>query len=162
GPDGAVVEASARSIRGGDRGPAIGRGIVAGARVEGDRIAADVAAPSPDDHLGSGPDGGMLPASGRRVEARDGGPAVVLGVVAATGIERGVLVGAAPNDHLRAGPDRRVLVAGSGSTGGRHRGPTLRDAVTAASVQSSAILVGDIAAPNDHLLTGPDRRVLVA
>src|SRR5678815_2197578 len=101
----------------------------------------------------------------RGLHHRDWRPCVGGGIVAPPVAEEELLliVKASPHEHPRARPDSGVNAAGSRSTGHSHRGPGIRNGVITSTGRNGVRIVGaveDRAAPDKHLGTGPDRRVI--
>lgn len=106
-----------------------------------------------NDHIGAGPNGGMILTSARGQHRGHGFPRIVRDIVSSAVAEVIDTVGAAPNQDFGAGINHRVPKTWIGSIHGRHCGPSIGGRIEyAAGLERSAI----IAAPHDHLRTGPN------
>src|SRR5664280_1261686 len=118
--------------------------------------------PTPDDHLRAGPDRSVGSTSRRRARRRRRCPGVRDRIVMATIVQVAARARPAPDDHPGTGPHRCVVVAPRRRARCRHRRPGVRDRVVLAAVVQATTALHRLAAPDDHLGTGPHRCVDVA
>lgn len=123
-------------------------------RVSTTRICANVAAPgnvaAPDDHLGTGPDRGVIASSRRQIQIGCWYPVVGNRIISGAG---SLIKTATPDDHLGPGPNCGVTAFTGWSAIHSERLPGIRGQIVDAPGIDG---FGVPATPDDHLCTGPD------
>src|SRR2546426_895060 len=171
-----MLNAGGRSAARCHAGPGVELGVIAGPGVHKKgslRKRGWIGGSTPHHHFIAGPDGCMAGSRHRRsvgfdrcplVASRIVASAVVLGFEGSRFIEAETGTGSAPDDHFVAGPNRRVAGARRRRVDERSGCPaTGREIETPAGVKSANLIRGIcLAAPNDHLRSGPDRGVVGA
>ena len=110
--------------------------------------------PAPDDHFAAGPDGREQSFPIRRVRSARSSPAVGVGIVSPTGVQR---THPAPDDHFAVTPYDHVLGSSDGHVDGARGCPTIAAGIiSAAGVETRATVRS---APDNHFTACPDRPV---
>ena len=156
-PNRSVVVACVRSVRVRSSSPAVERWIVCASGIENVGPAV-IEITTPNNHLATSPDRGVLSTRIRRVVCRDGRPCIVRGIVSSAGINVAVTIVATPNDHFTARPDRCVIRTHIRCVRCRDGMPSVARRV----ISSTCVKVGvDRAnsAPHDHFVASPNAGV---
>src|SRR5439155_4269827 len=135
-----------RSVRYAGSCPAIGRGVLPTAAVQGQEIRA-----TPDNHFSARPDRSMIVTEIRRVGGAGRCPVVCNRIVSPAGC----IGGGAPDNHFSAGPHRRVTASGPRCVGGGSRHPVVRAGIVPTAPVQKVIVQS---AQDNNVLVRPHRR----
>jgi hypothetical protein len=133
-PDRSMVPSRFRRIDRAGSCPSVCAGIVSPACIQ---VAVKTTSNStPDDHLGAGPDCGVLDSSYGRVGRSSSCPSVVGWVVPTPSVEKVRVIPSTPNNHFTTSPYSRVCISGNGRVDGARGGPSVgRWVISTASVE---------------------------